>query len=174
MEEYAFQYVQEKGYEVPTYSNAPAGGMHLSQLFNMTAGTSTGSILAAGLSIYDENNHTQPALYSDDLIEIYSTKGDQIFMSQKLSTAESVASWFVICLVFTAVFFTCGIYKYDNPKRYARIDKRLEILKEVRKDKQTPDSYNIQSKKTFNAKLVALEDDDLGENLLSKIGDNLK
>ena len=81
MEEYAFQYVQEKGYEVPTYSNAPAGGMHLSQLFNMTAGTSTGSILAAGLSIYDENNHTQPALYSDDLIEIYSTKGDQIFMS---------------------------------------------------------------------------------------------
>jgi uncharacterized membrane protein len=56
-------------------------------------------------------------------------------MSQKLSTAESVISWVVICAIFTAMFFTCGIYKYDNPKRYARIDKRLEILKEVRKEK---------------------------------------
>lgn len=109
----------------------------------MTAGTSTGSILAAGLTIYDKDNHTQPALYSDDLIDIYSTKGDKIFMSQKLGTIASIASWFVICLIFTAVFFTYGIYKYDNPKKYAKIDKRLEILKEVRKDKSRPISYDI-------------------------------
>ena len=30
MEEYAFEYAQQKGYDVPIFENAPSGRMHLS------------------------------------------------------------------------------------------------------------------------------------------------
>ena len=39
-------------YTVPTYDNAPGPDVvHMSELFDMTAGVSTGSILAAALAI---------------------------------------------------------------------------------------------------------------------------
>jgi patatin-like phospholipase/acyl hydrolase len=48
MEAYAWDYASEKGYKFPKY-NGRDGAMAMKDLFNMTAGTSTGSIIAAGL-----------------------------------------------------------------------------------------------------------------------------
>jgi patatin-like phospholipase/acyl hydrolase len=45
----------------------------------MTAGTSTGSIIAAGLSCPSKSNHEIPAYFADDLLKIYVEKKDQIF-----------------------------------------------------------------------------------------------
>jgi hypothetical protein len=67
MEEYGYNYaVNEKGYKVPLYIDPldPSKGyrkaLHMKDLFNMTAGTSTGSILAAGLSVPSVDNASNP------------------------------------------------------------------------------------------------------------------
>ena len=54
----------------------------MKDLFNMTAGTSTGSIIAAGLSYPAKGveNSTEPGFFATDLLDIYTTKGDQIFL----------------------------------------------------------------------------------------------
>ena len=79
IERYAYKYaVETMNYKVPLYDSHP-GVMHLSDLFNMTAGTSTGSILAAGLAMPKKDDPRMPAFFAQELLEIYSTKGDQIF-----------------------------------------------------------------------------------------------
>lgn len=84
VEIYAYDYVKDKGYKgVPVYHHNETGEVlklvHMKDLFNMTAGTSTGSIISAGLSFPREDEKDQPKYYMDDLLKIYSTLGDQIF-----------------------------------------------------------------------------------------------
>ena len=53
MEKYAWEYAGPKGknYKIPTYNGLIDNEViAMKELFNMTAGTSTGSIIAAGLS----------------------------------------------------------------------------------------------------------------------------
>ena len=55
MEKYAYSYAESKGYSIPKYPGHE-GHMAMKDLFNMTAGTSTGSIIAAGLA-YPDKDH---------------------------------------------------------------------------------------------------------------------
>jgi patatin-like phospholipase/acyl hydrolase len=50
----------------------------MKDLFNMTAGTSTGSILAAGLVYPNEKRiaEKEPKFFATDLLKIYSEQGD--------------------------------------------------------------------------------------------------
>lgn len=55
MEQYAFEYSTEKGYTFPKYPPGPDGTSReglipMKDLFDMMAGTSTGSIISAALS----------------------------------------------------------------------------------------------------------------------------
>lgn len=59
MEKYAYDYAHGKKYEIPVYKDQP-GKMAMKDLFNMTAGTSTGSILAAGLSYPNQTLFDKP------------------------------------------------------------------------------------------------------------------
>jgi len=59
MEKYSYQYAKSKNYVIPEYKGEP-GVMAMKDLFNMTGGTSTGSILAAGLSYPDVDTYNLP------------------------------------------------------------------------------------------------------------------
>lgn len=63
MEEFAYQYAKDQKYienpDFPKYINASDGSMiermHMIDLFDMFAGTSTGSIASSGLSLREDS-----------------------------------------------------------------------------------------------------------------------
>jgi hypothetical protein len=77
METYSYQYATSKGYKFPKYKGRD-GLIAMKDLFNMTAGTSTGSILAAGLVYPNEERiaEKEPKFFANDLLKIYSEQGD--------------------------------------------------------------------------------------------------
>lgn len=59
METYAFDYANSKNLEVPQYPDE-LGKIAMKDLFNMTGGTSTGSIIAAGLAYPNTTLYAKP------------------------------------------------------------------------------------------------------------------
>ena len=49
----------------------------MSELFDLVAGTSTGSILTAALVIPDEEG--KPKMYAQDVIDFYEEDGEEVF-----------------------------------------------------------------------------------------------
>lgn len=90
MEIFAYNNAMEKGYIhkpsqatdkiPPAFVNHEKKAVHMSKIFDMMAGTSTGSILAAGLAKPDIKTSTwedpKPRFWTDELVDIYKTKGD--------------------------------------------------------------------------------------------------
>jgi patatin-like phospholipase/acyl hydrolase len=56
MEKYSYEYAYNNSYTLPVYNNI-SGVIAMKDLFNMTAGTSTGSILASALSYPVSNKY---------------------------------------------------------------------------------------------------------------------
>ena len=59
------------------------GRVAMKDIFNMTAGTSTGSLIAAGLSYPNET--IGGPMNATDFIEIYKTRGKELFIDTKMS-----------------------------------------------------------------------------------------
>jgi len=68
---------------VPQYKDANGtirqGVYALKDLFDMMAGTSTGSIIAAGLSYPSDYDSKTPKFFSQEIINIYKDNGSYIF-----------------------------------------------------------------------------------------------
>ena len=82
MELYAYEYSTQKGYSFPKYPGRE-GIIPMKDLFDMMAGTSTGSIISAALSYPSgeklETGEQIPQYWSKEVIEVYSQRGDEIF-----------------------------------------------------------------------------------------------
>ena len=64
----------------------------LADCFHMFAGTSTGGLLALGLTAPDPENETRPRLSGADLVELYMNEGPRIF-GDKLQRLLSLGGW---------------------------------------------------------------------------------
>lgn len=119
MEQYAYQYATKQGYDFPKYNNYTSGkpieGIPMKDLFDMLTGTSTGSILAAGLSVPVNNSMpTTPKYWARDAINIYKGGATEIFKQNSVGKFFQVLTYIVFIGGFTVFFFLLGNHKYNN------------------------------------------------------------
>ena len=128
-EEYAYEYAMSKNYDIPKYKNETTNEMikrmPMKDIFDMIAGTSTGSILATGLSIssgrknpipYKGRNDDLPKYWAEGAVDIYTGGGAAIFRRNGLTTGVVVVAYVLCILFFLTVFGLIGYCVYDNPK----------------------------------------------------------
>ena len=114
IEEFGYKYATEKGYTFPKYEGHENRFM-MTDLFNMTAGTSTGSIIAAGLTCpKDKDTDLTPKFNSTTLLELYTTKGDQIFVKKTIGAYLNFFVGLFIVICFAIFGFALGNHLYDN------------------------------------------------------------
>jgi len=124
IEKYATKYAKGKKYKVPLYDVKDKDGkvtkksMHLKDIFDMTAGTSTGSIIAAALA-YPEKDKKTPKYFMDTILEIYTTKADQIFVSNSFNSTTKFLWVSIFVLVFGASGYYHGMKRWDNLEKEA-------------------------------------------------------
>ena len=141
MEAYAWDYASEKGYQFPKYPGRD-GALAMKDLFNMTAGTSTGSILAAGL-VYPVKGknvtvgnvvYQEPGFFAKDLLEIYATRGGEIFVKAQLEWMWALLYLILFVLVFSVASYLLGRHLYDNPevtKSFRDLRRAVQTAKRV-------------------------------------------
>jgi len=105
----------------------------MKDLFDMTAGTSTGSILAGALSCPKTTDDgiitTQPKFFAEHGLDIYTNEGSRIF-----SHTEMPWSLYIFCIILiTCANFGCGFLigtrMYDSPEMHAFYDQQRDAIK---------------------------------------------
>ena len=161
METYAYEYAQKKGYTVPEYDDRP-GRMAMKDLFEMTAGTSTGSIVAAALSYpkkdTDGKRTEVPLYWAKEIIDIYSLKGDQIFKRKSIGNFAAIF-WLIIFLAtFALAGYAIGHYTYTDPEIENAIEdfrNDLQIQRKCLKNKSIKESrFQSRTQKLVGVKVV--------------------
>ena len=87
-------------------------------LFDMMAGTSTGSILSTGLSIGKNESSEEPKFWGEDCVNIYIDYAPQIFKQNGVGSAFHLFFDILFISVFGAMFYFMGRSKYNNPKKW--------------------------------------------------------
>ena len=102
----------------------------MKDIFDMTAGTSTGSILAAGLAYPDVTNtelvnqninknykpdevFIKPGFFAPELVDIYAKRGGEIFVSRK-NNVMLILSIIIFIVIFGVMGHQLGCYFYDS------------------------------------------------------------
>src|SRR6185369_4817188 len=55
--------------------------VRIADIFDMVAGTSTGSIISLGLTVSDEAKNPRPKYRASDLVKLYNEEGKNVFSS---------------------------------------------------------------------------------------------
>ena len=103
----------------------------MQDLFDMFAGTSTGSILSTGLSTaYNPKDPAkrQPMFWSKKVKDIYVNERDVIFKQNGLGVFAQFITYLICFILFAIMFFFCGKRKYNNPKKKEAYVRLIEYL----------------------------------------------
>lgn len=136
IEKFAYKYgVEEMGYDIPYYIDINNEKIvHMKDLFDMVAGTSTGSILAGMLmapanetSYFTSGNPDQthpcetvagcPRFTIADSIKLYSTQGERLFQSTALSNGSAFGIACLIMLIIGVPAYIFFRYLFENKKQ---------------------------------------------------------
>ena len=80
--------------------------MHMTNLFDMTAGTSTGSIIAGALAYPKSKEEPKvPGFSSDTLLNLYKNEGEKIFVRVKMSGPAKFIIGLLIIISFAILGF---------------------------------------------------------------------
>ena len=125
MEEFAYKYAQSQGYTdkptFPKYLDSDGNlikRMHMLDLFDMFAGTSTGSIASSGLCIREDpkNATSNPRFWASGVLDIY-VNGRPLIFQKDSHWFTRILSYTLYFICFAGLFFLMGRCLYNNPKK---------------------------------------------------------
>ena len=114
MEKYACDYSVEKGYKKFPIYEGKDGVIAMKDMFDMMAGTSTGSIISAALSYpsgeVNADDVPIPKFFAKEVMDIYAKNGDRIFTKHNYSpsTGLQVLMVFIFCTIMGLIFHMIG------------------------------------------------------------------
>jgi hypothetical protein len=121
MELYATKYANTKGY-TNINSLKKTKKVAFVDMFDFMAGTSTGSMITTGLSYPDKKDPTVPKYDMDALINVYRTRGPDLFKSHGGPSAGEIIVWVLFFIFWTGLFYFFGRYFYNWPYEVTRLD----------------------------------------------------
>ena len=135
-ERLAYEIAEDLGLSVPSYKKRVA----IKDIFQMTSAASISSMIATGLIVRSPEEETEPAYYSEDLIELYKVKSaDMEVFVQKNDTSFFSAAW-ILLIILVSYFY--GLNKFDHEN----ISKAYDVLEEyVRRDIKQIAKYDSES-----------------------------
>lgn len=98
----------------------------MKDLFDMIAGTSTGSIIAASLAMPKNStdnqgkvilSKTEPKFFAPEIIDIYRNDNDKIFDKNQFSIAWVIVFNVITFPLMVWLGFRYGNKKFDNPAK---------------------------------------------------------
>lgn len=126
MEEFAYDHSTEK----LCYPKDPQNKrVSLSKVFDMVAGTSTGSLLATCVVIPAEDDKTKNRYYAEDAINIYTTRGGEVFKKYTLSYTKYGLGMFGFAVVGGLLGFLIGIKMYSNSAHEETMKEFKDLIK---------------------------------------------
>lgn len=161
----------------PKYYNSTNGDKQIEKipmkdLFDMMSGTSTGSILSAGLSVREgPSRPNYPKYWAMDAVKIYIDGGPIIFQQNKVGKSVKVLCYIFSIIVCGLLFFYCGLRKYDSKKYKKSLNSILESLiqhKELLLEKEKKMNDN-EIKNEVEEQFQNIEENDLNKSEESKL-----
>ena len=106
----------------------------MSDVFDLLAGTSTGSILASSLGFPNEKGGNK--FYAPDVIDIYINNGTEVFSEYKMKKSSVAFGTFMFALIGAVIGYFVGLWVYTDPEQEKIFKEFVEYVKNTKKVKK--------------------------------------